>query len=269
MNAGVALPQAGATAPPTLLRVQNLSVHFGGVTALDNVSFDVKGGSICGIIGPNGAGKTTLFNCLSRICTPSRGEIHFDGKSLLSLPMHAMAGLGIGRTFQNLALFPAMSVLENVAIGAHGRTKAGFLGCAFRTPSTGREERRIRERAVQLLSAYSLVDFIHRPVAALPFATRKRIELARAMASEPKLLLLDEPAAGLNHQEVGHLRKTIEGIRDSGVSVLLVEHHMNLVMSCSDQVVALNFGRTIAAGDPASVGAHPDVISAYLGDETS
>ncbi|KQP13152.1 ABC transporter ATP-binding protein [Pseudorhodoferax sp. Leaf267] len=256
-----------ATTQP-LLRIEGVSVRFGGIVALDGVSFDVERGQICGLIGPNGAGKSTLFNCLSRLYTFNAGRIEFLGQPLASLPRHKMAGLGIGRTFQNLALFRTMTVLDNVLVGCHSQHHAGFLRNAFKLPGVARIEAEARARADQLIDFLQLGDVAERTVADLPFGTQKRVELARALAAEPQLLLLDEPACGLNHEELESLGTLIRDIRDRlKVTVLLVEHHMSLVMGVSDKVVALNFGKKIAEGTPAEVRRHPEVIRAYLGEE--
>ena len=264
-KSGDAMPAIAARDEP-LLRVSGLTVRFGGIVALEDVSFDVMPGQIAGVIGPNGAGKTTLFNCMSRLYPFQAGRIVCQGRSLTDVPRHRIAELGIGRTFQNLALFRSMSVLQNIMVGAHSWSRGGFLANALRLPVVAREEARIASQARDLLDLLDLRSVETSRVADLPFGTQKRVELGRALASRPKLLLLDEPAGGLNHEEVETLAALIRRIRGQlGATVLLVEHHMGLVMQLSDKVVALNFGKKITEGIPSEVQRNPDVIRAYLG----
>src|SRR5688500_1223266 len=221
-----------------LLDVREVTVHFGGIVALNGLSFDIERGQICGLIGPNGAGKTTMFNVVSRIYQPSSGRVFFDDVDLLSLPPHAIAKVGIARTFQNLALFPSMTLLENVMVGAYSRGSVGFVRATFRV-SPWREEAQTREFAYHLLQQLDLGPLAFRPAAGLPYGTLKRLEIARALAARPKFLLMDEPASGLTHSEVDELGETVKQIRDQfDLTVLLVEHHMAMVMGISDKVVA-------------------------------
>jgi len=250
----------------TLLEVDRVTVRFGGISALSDLSFSVREREIYGVIGPNGAGKTTLFNCLSRLYTPSAGEIRIGGASVLREPSHRMAALGVGRTFQNVALFNTMTVRDNIMTGGHSTTHSGFVRNIFRARSARREEEALREHGERLIGLMDLGEYAQRPAGELPFGVRKRVELARAMATRPRLLLLDEPAAGLNHEELESLKRTILMLRqESGAAVLLVEHHVGMVMSLCERIVTLNFGRKIAEGTPQEIQAHPEVISAYLG----
>lgn len=248
------------------LRVEDVELRFGGVVALNGPSFTIAPGQIVGLIGPNGAGKTTMFNCISRLYQPDSGRITFGDKDLLALSADAVADIGIARTFQNIGLFPTMTVVDNVLTGAYSRTRSGFLGSALGLPLTRREERREREEAWALLESMNLAHVGREPAGTLPYGTLKRIELARALMQRPRLLMLDEPANGLIHEEVLELADTVRRLRDErGFSVLLVEHHMAMVMSISDRVVVLNFGQKVTEGTPAEVAVHPEVVEAYLG----
>jgi branched-chain amino acid transport system ATP-binding protein len=251
---------------PEILRLDAVSRRFGGLQALRGVTLRIDGGEVLGLIGPNGAGKTTLFNCLSRLYRPMRGDIRLNGRSLSRCAPSDIAALGIGRTFQAPALFASMSVLDNVKVGAHSRGHNGPLTDALSLPGSRSEERQLDETAQTMLAFVGLANIAKRPAAILTLGARKRVEIARALAGNPSLLLLDEPAGGLNHEEVASLGTLVRAIRDQlGITVLLVEHHMGLVMSLSDQVVVLNFGRVIANGRPDEVRGNPAVTEAYLG----
>lgn len=250
-----------------LLQVENVRRTFGGLVAVDRVSFQVEAGQIKAVIGPNGAGKTTLFNIISGLLKPDAGNISFQGRAIAGCKPYQVAQAGIARTFQNPSLFLQMNVLENVMVGRHRRSRWNFAGCCLRWPGQGREERSIREAALSYLQALGLGALANWPASALAFGQRRIVELARALAMEPELLLLDEPASGLNTKEKVDLAKLIRKIREDGVTILLVEHDMTMVMDLSDDILVLHNGVPIAEGPPRVVQNDPNVIQVYLGGE--
>lgn len=250
-----------------MLEVSGITQIFGGVTALDAVSFSMSKGDITGVIGPNGAGKTTLFNIITGIYHQTAGRVLLDGKDVTGLPPERLARLSMVRTFQNIELFGGMTVLENVMVGMHTRSSAGLFACALKMPWSISEERRIRNSARKWLEFTGIIGLADHAAGGLPFGKGRLLEIARALAVEPRIILMDEPAAGLNSQETVALAQLIKRIRDLGITVVLVEHDMELVMDICDRIVVLNLGRKLAEGTPREIQESPEVIAAYLGDD--
>jgi branched-chain amino acid transport system ATP-binding protein len=250
-----------------MLEVSGISQVFGGVTALDRVSFPIKKGDITGVIGPNGAGKTTLFNIITGIYTQTAGRVMLGGTDVSGLPPERLARLGMVRTFQNIELFGGMTVHENVMVGMHTKSSSGLLACALKMPWTISEERRIRDNSVKWMEFTGIDDLAQVTAGNLPFGKGRLLEIARALAVEPQVILMDEPAAGLNNQETLALAQLIQRIRDTGITVVLVEHDMELVMDICDRIVVLNLGKKLAEGTPREIQDNQEVIAAYLGED--
>ncbi|MHC1726395.1 MAG: ABC transporter ATP-binding protein [Syntrophobacteraceae bacterium] len=248
-----------------ILEIRALGMRFGGVSALHDISYESPSGIIQALIGPNGAGKTTLFNCISGMIEPSEGVVRFAGREIQGLAPHKIAELGISRTFQHVALFKRMTVLENVMLGRHPRTRCGFFSTGFRLPGMRTEERLIRRKALNYLDFVGLADSSELEAGTLPLGKQKTLEIARALATEPQLVLLDEPAGGLNMRETEELGELIQGIKKLGVTVMLVEHDMNLIMEISDSILVLHYGQVLASGTPVEIKENSAVIEAYLG----
>ncbi len=250
--------------------VRGLSKRFGGLAALDDVSFEVEKGSIFSVIGPNGSGKSTAFNCINGIYKPTAGTIHFEGEQISGLKPHRIARRGLARTFQNIELFANESTVDNLMLGRHQHMRTGLwrgMGMLGRTTRAAREEAENRAHVEQVMETLDLTAVRDRPVQELPYGTQKRVELGRALAMEPKLLLVDEPSAGMNPEERADIGERLRSLRDDlGLTILLIEHHMQLAIDLADRVLALNFGKVIAFGAPDEVRSHPEVIKAYLGD---
>jgi len=249
------------------LQVQGLHKTFDGIIAVNDLSFDVQRNEICAIIGPNGAGKTTTFNLLSGVLPANRGEIFFDGNEILGLPPHDIARRGMVRTFQTVSLFDSMTVLDNVKVGCHGKAGAGLFSAALRTPGLRREEKEITKKAMEALKLLGVADRAYDQAGSLPFGQQRLVDIARALAAEPEMLLLDEPAAGLNAHETAELASLVLALKNRGLTVMIIEHDMELIMEIADSIVVLDQGMKIAYGPPALIQKEPKVIIAYLGDE--
>jgi branched-chain amino acid transport system ATP-binding protein len=248
-----------------VLKLDKATIKFGGLVAVNEVTTEIPDGSIFGLIGPNGAGKTTLFNIISGVYAPTSGKVIFNGKEIQGIKPHKINQLGIARTYQNINLFKKMTVLENVMVGCHTRSKAGLFDAIFRTKRENEEEKNIRNKSLEILEFMELVDKAEYKASNLSYGEQRRLEISRALASDPKLLLLDEPAAGMNGKEKEELSEVIKKINKKGITVLLVEHDMKLVMEVSNVVCVLNYGKKIAFGDPAYIQSNEEVIEAYLG----